>query len=172
MILPKAFAVLGQAIAMEIEYNGYIYEHTWPEKGPGRMLLLASTSTGASTDRGAYGSSVLLLTKPRPQRKPRKLDHKEHLDTVQGAINTYEKFNARGAIDLKRMTLPNYKYKKFGRVKNIAYYSNKWGRPDRYIHTFDNPTYARINYTNKGINPPVILVTGKSLNITKRGIEG
>ena len=169
MILPKAFAVLGTAIAMDIEYKGYIYEHTWPIKGPGRMLLLASTSTGASSD---YGSNVLLLTKPRPIRKSKRSDISDNSQTVQGAINTYEKFNSLKAIDIKRMTLPNYKYKKFGKVLNIAYYSNKWGKKDRYIHTFDNPTSARINYTNQGMNPPVILVTGKSLRITKRGIEG
>jgi len=169
MNFPKAFAVLGNAIAMVIEYDGFLYEHTWPVKGPGRMVLLAGTSKSAAPEQG----NVLLLTKPRPKKKVTSADYGgSNAGTVAGAINTFEKFADRHASDWSKISLPNFKLKKFGKVISISYYSNKWGRKDRYIHKFKNQPLARINYTSNGYNPPIIMVSGSKVKITKRGIEG
>jgi len=165
MEYPKAFAVLGNAIAMEIEFAGHIYEHTWPEKGPGRMILLA----GARPGRG----DMLLLTKPRPKKKVTKSDYSgDNARTAADAIGLFETFAAKYAANWDKISLPNYKFKRFGKVNSITYYSTKWGKRARYIHEFKTKPQARINYTSSGMNPPVIMVTGSNLQITKRGIEG
>lgn len=169
MNFPKAFAVLGNAIAMVIEYNGILYEHTWPEKGPARMVLMAGTSERAAPEPG----NVLLLTKPRPHKKVQPADYGgENAGTVSNAISTFEKFADRHASVWSKISIPNFKLKRFGKVISLSYYSNKWGRKDRYIHTFKNQPLARINYTSNGINPPIIMVSGSKIQITKRGIEG
>jgi len=169
MNLPKAFAILGNAIAMTIEYDGYLYEHTWPEKGPDRMILLAGSAKGAAVYPHGH---CLLLVKPRGTTRLKANDSKMEHDTLLNAVRVYERFNDRKAVAIEKMTLPNYKYKRFGKVRSITYFSYKWGKQGRYIHKFENLTYARINKTNNGMNPPVILVTGNKLLVTKRGIEG
>lgn len=161
MKYPKAYAMLGHCVELVLTHEGYDYTHTWPVSGQNRRLLLA----------GENGKS-LLLVKPRKQRAAKDNDFARNQDKLNKAIDVFESFADKLAIKINRMNIPNYKLKRFGRVKHIIYHSEKWGKKQAYIHEFKNPTYAAINYTSNGKNPPILLVTGNKLKITRRGIEG
>jgi hypothetical protein len=80
----------------------------------------------------------------------------------------YQKFNRRPPDKTSIVSVPDAT-KKMGRVHHIAYRSDKFGKKEAYMHVFDVPPTV---WTDDPEDPGVLILRGKNIRVTSRGIEG
>ena len=82
----------------------------------------------------------------------------------------YKTFNHRKHDDYRKGKIRSLRARaKAGRARHIVYNSDKFGPKEDYIHHFDTPPLVWVD-ANK--NPRIVALTGGSIRITARGIEG
>lgn len=144
--MPKVLVQLGRAI----EIDGNEWEWTW-NKGD-KWILCASTN----------GRALYLFQAPKKQ-----VDLDPNVVVKKGE-KLYDIFNHRDFDKSLSGKVPALR-QRAGLAHHIVYASNKFGGMAEYIHRFEKQP---IVWTDNPKKPRIIALTGGSIRITKRGIEG
>lgn len=150
--VPEVLAELGEALTIELT-NGRTLDF---KKG----WLFTATETGRA---------IWIL---KPDKKRAVKPNNRHL-WIRKAESLYKRFtdfepDKYALVTIKRPT--QEKFRNIGRVKTIAYKSDKWtGKAKGYIHTFKKPPSIWSNEDGAG---NLLKIMGPKMRLTIRGIEG
>jgi hypothetical protein len=146
MKLPSVLAYLGSVLDLRIEESGSYQVLTWPRHS---MWLCADASRRR------------LYIVPRPRARRRKLT-----DKVAAGAEVFRSWADFEPVGFSPSTVTVSQPVRRGRVKHIAYRSEKWsGKAEDYQHDCG----AGISLRQAG---EVYVISGGDLSVTPTGIQG
>ena len=146
--IPDRLVELGRAV--EVDSDNYKWEWTAKENH-----VVACSENGKT-----------LFVFPRGKNRATQLGDD---DEINEAMAIYKTFNRKNATAGRKVKVRDKLKREGGRAIHIIYNSDKFGDRHNYIHTFDSPP---IVWVDREWEPRMIVLTGGSIHITKRGIEG
>lgn len=162
--IPDTLALLGNVVELDIEKNFGSQWLTWEFHLTGtRSRYLCSNAAGNT-----------LYIFPTKTTKADDKDLKKRRANIVKTANLFATWQQDPASKYSIFKLKEVPLINVGKANHIVYKSDKWGESDIYIHNFDSRMTV---YTPKqaltAINPPpIIMIKGTKLKVTKRGIEG
>ena len=151
MSIPKALAELGNVIEIKLETKKEVISYTFPKTGK-NIMILATDAEG----KNVFGLRGKIKGK-HPARKTGKTGRK------------YSQWSDFEADSQRTITVTNNKTRKMGNAVSISYRSDKWDGVHEYFHDFETPCAV---YLDSDEDPETIIIKGRRLKVTARGIEG
>lgn len=151
MKVPNQLAEIGILTGLKVEVNDMVYDFAFPKKGK-NILVLATDSTS----KAVYGLRGNL--------------GKSKQNFVRGRVaDRYSDWSEYEATTNRTITINNKKLFKIGVAVSLSYTSDKWDGSHDYFHDFETPC---IVYMDCDEDPETIIIKGRKLRITQKGIEG
>jgi hypothetical protein len=151
MRIPDALAELGVLTSLKIESGDYVFSFEFPKSGKNIMIL--ATDSGAKTVYGLRG----------------KLGKSQQNFVRAKVADRYSEWSEYAATTNRTITISAKKTFKVGKVISLSYSSDKWDGKHDYFHDFETSCFVHMDCDE---DPETIVIKGRSLKVTPRGIEG
>jgi hypothetical protein len=151
MTTPKHLAELGILTELKLEKMGYLISFTFPKTGK-NVMILATDSAGKKVF-GLRG----------------KIGKKQSMSFPGKVADRYTDWSEYEATTQRTIKVTDKKTFNVGRAISLTYISDKWDGKHEYFHDFETKCTVHMDCDE---DPEKIIISGRSLIVTEKGIEG
>lgn len=156
MKVPKHLTLLGFITQIKYFAGDLIVVFDFPKRGKNRMLLCCN-----ATGHKIYGFRAPEKKSLRIRKGSRNFDR---------CAYKFEQWSDFTVDSVEKATIRSEHTTFAGEISEISYISDKWtGKLREYFHQFENRTLLHMDNDD---DPELIVLSGKSLRVTEKGIEG